>query len=193
MKQAEKNQRSRDCILRQALAEFAEHGYSGASLNRICGQGSISKGMLYHYYTGKDALYLACVEQMFRDMARCLREGMDLTHVTIDGYFAARMDFFREHPLYSRLFYDVLMYPQTHLAEAIEACRADFDQYNNQALEALLRQEPLAEGVSLELALEQFRAFVHFFGVYLREASADDVEQKAAQLLRTMLYGLIAR
>ena len=193
MKQSEKNQRSRDCILRHALAEFAEHGYAGASLNRICSQGGISKGMLYHYYTGKDALYLACVEEMFRDMACCLREAVDPLQITIDRYFTVRMHFFREHPPYRRLFYDVLMYPQTHLAGAIATCRADFDRYNNQALEALLRQERLAEGVSLEMALEQFRAFVHFLGVYLRKSSADDVEQKAAQLLRTMLYGLIAR
>ena len=193
MKQTEKNQRSRDCILRHALAEFAANGYAGASLNRICAQGGISKGLLYHYYAGKDALYLACVEQMFREMAKCLRERMDPSEITIDGYFAVRMDFFRQHPLYRRLFCDVLMYPQTHLAQPIAACRADFDQYNNQALEALLQRETLAEGVSMAMALEQFRAFVNFFGIYLREGPAGDVEEKAAQLLHTMLYGLIAR
>ena len=193
MKQAEKNQRSRNCILRHALAEFAGNGYAGASLNHICMQGGISKGMLYHYYASKDALYLSCVEQMFREMTNCLQERMDPTQITIDGYFAVRMEFFQQHPLYRRLFCDVLMYPQTHLAKSIADCRADFDQYNNQALEALLQRETLAEGVSMAMALEQFRAFVNFLGIYLREGPSSDVEEKAAQLLRTMLYGLIAR
>lgn len=193
MKQSEKNLRSRSCILQNALAEFAEHGYAGASLNRICSQGGISKGMLYHYYSGKDELYLACVEQMFQAMTLCLQEGMDPAHVTVDRYFAVRMDFFRRNPLYRRLFYDVLMYPQTHLAGPVTACRAEFDRYNNQALEALLRQERLADGVTMDMALEQFRAFVHFLGIYLRESPDEDGEQKAAQLLHALLYGLIAR
>lgn len=39
----------------------------------------------------------------------------------------------------------------------------------------------------------QLRAFVNFLGVYIREDSAADAEQKSAELLHTMLYGLIAR
>lgn len=58
MKQVEKSQKSREHILEYAFAEFAEQGYLGASVNTICTAGSISKGLLYHYYADKDALYL---------------------------------------------------------------------------------------------------------------------------------------
>ena len=67
MKQEERNRRSRENILACAFEEFAAHGYTGGGLNQICVHGGISKGLLYHYYTGKDDLYVACVEKLFRD------------------------------------------------------------------------------------------------------------------------------
>ena len=55
------------------------------------------------------------------------------------------------------------------------------------------KKEQLAEQLSLDEALLQFRAFVNFLGVYIREDAAADAEQKAGELLHTMLYGFIAR
>ena len=68
MKQSEKNQKSRALILTHAFTEFASHGYEGSSLNQICARGNLSKGLLYHYYKNKDALYLSCVHVLFDDM-----------------------------------------------------------------------------------------------------------------------------
>lgn len=193
MKQSEKNQRSRELILMHAFSEFAEHGYSGSSLNQICARGDISKGLLYHYYANKDALYLSCVARLFHEMTDFLKKRIDIADVTIMQYFAGRMHFFQQYPVHRQLFYDVLMYPPSHLRQEIEQCRADFDAFNNKALRAVLQREKLDERISLEEALVQFRAFVNFLGVYIREDSASDAEQKAGELLHTMLYGLIAR
>jgi len=44
-------------ILRAALDEFATHGFSGASLNRIIDTAGISKGSLYYYFDSKEELY----------------------------------------------------------------------------------------------------------------------------------------
>lgn len=193
MKQEEKNRRSRELILSYAFEEFAAHGYSGAGLNQICAHGGISKGLLYHYYAGKDALYVACVERLFAEMTDELRELIDPENVTVEGYFAARMRFFREHPQHRQLFYDVLMYPQSNLAAEIQNCRSGFDSFNDGVLRAVLAREKLAQGLTLEDAIAQFRAFVNFLGVYARDGSDDGAEQKTSALLRTMLYGLIAR
>lgn len=193
MKQEEKNRRSRELILTYAFEEFAAHGYSGAGLNQICTRGHISKGLLYHYYAGKDALYMACVERLFTEMTAALRELIDPEHVTVEGYFEARMRFFRDHPQHRQLFYDVLMYPQSHLAEQIHKCREGFDRFNDNALRALLSREKLADGVMIEEAIGQFRSFVNFLGVYVRDSSNADAEQKTSALLRTLLYGLISR
>ena len=44
-------------ILRVALDEFAAHGFSAASLNRIIDAAGISKGSMYYYFDGKEELY----------------------------------------------------------------------------------------------------------------------------------------
>ncbi len=193
MKQAQKNQQSREFILKYAFAEFSEHGYCGSSLNQICVHGNISKGLLYHYYTNKDTLYLACVELLFHEMTSFLQEQINLDTVTIEQYFDVRMQFFQKHPAHHQLFYDLLLYPQSHLAQNMEICRASFDHFNNQALRIILQNQPLSEHITLEDALQQFSAFINFLGVYMREGTLSQTEQKTRELLHTMLYGLIAR
>jgi AcrR family transcriptional regulator len=44
-------------IMRAALDEFATHGFSAASLNRIIDAAGISKGSMYYYFDGKEDLY----------------------------------------------------------------------------------------------------------------------------------------
>lgn len=65
MKREEKNQISRQRILESAAKEFAEKGYGLSSINVICAEGDISKGILYHYFKDKDELYLTCVQACF--------------------------------------------------------------------------------------------------------------------------------
>ncbi|HXF25523.1 MAG TPA: TetR/AcrR family transcriptional regulator [Gemmatimonadaceae bacterium] len=44
-------------ILRAAFDEFAAHGFSASSLNRIIDAAGISKGSLYYYFDDKEELY----------------------------------------------------------------------------------------------------------------------------------------
>ena len=98
-----------------------------------------------------------------------------------------------DNALHRKLFSDLLLYPQNRLQQEIGKCRAEFDAFNNAALQSVLQKEPLRSQLSMEEALLQFRSFVHFLGIYIREDAASDAEQKANDLLQTMLYGLLAR
>ncbi|NMO14841.1 TetR/AcrR family transcriptional regulator [Pyxidicoccus fallax] len=49
-------------ILDVAAEEFAEHGFDGASYNRIIERAGISKGSAYYYFEGKDDLYATVLE-----------------------------------------------------------------------------------------------------------------------------------
>lgn len=57
MKREEKNLQSRQKIMDAAWKEFGEKSYAEASLNTICKEGDISKGIIYHYFKDKDELY----------------------------------------------------------------------------------------------------------------------------------------
>ena len=56
---------SRARILAAATAEFARHGLSGARVDRIAGRAKANKRMLYYYYGGKEALFLAVLEAAY--------------------------------------------------------------------------------------------------------------------------------
>jgi AcrR family transcriptional regulator len=50
---------SRARILAAAHAEFAQHGFDGARVDRIAALAGINKRMLYHYFGNKDDLFCA--------------------------------------------------------------------------------------------------------------------------------------
>ena len=55
-------QRTSAAILAAAVKEFSEKGFGAARINTIAERANINKRMLYHYFGGKDALYLAVLE-----------------------------------------------------------------------------------------------------------------------------------
>ena len=197
MKQEEKSRKSREHILEYAFAEFAEQGYLGASVNTICAAGKISKGLLYHYYADKDALYLACVEACFQELTAVLSAALNAQTVTPDQYFDARLVFFAQHPRHQRLFCDTVVNPPRHLLRELKACRASFDALNETMLTAILEKETLAEGVSKQDAIWELRLFEDFVNTCLKNAGQETLQMEehnrlCRQALHTMLYGLIA-
>ena len=59
-----KADQTRERILNSAIEEFALQGYSKASTNRIMEQAGMAKGLLFHYFSNKQKLYLACVQKV---------------------------------------------------------------------------------------------------------------------------------
>ena len=55
-------------ILAMAHAEFAEKGLSGARIDEIAAATQTSKRMIYYYFGSKEGLYLAVLEESYREM-----------------------------------------------------------------------------------------------------------------------------
>lgn len=72
MKRKEKSLLSRKKIINSAIAEFGINSYAEASLNAICKNSNISKGIIYHYFKDKDELYLVCVTECFDSLTNFL-------------------------------------------------------------------------------------------------------------------------
>ena len=53
----------RDAILEAAIAEFASKGYHEANTNAIRERAGVSKGLVFHHYGSKAALYMAALER----------------------------------------------------------------------------------------------------------------------------------
>ena len=65
-------------ILEAALAEFAERGYGGARMAAVATRAGVAKGLVYHYFPSKPALFLAtvraCTQPVFEAAERRLAE-----------------------------------------------------------------------------------------------------------------------
>ena len=68
MKKEEKTKRTYERIMAAAIVEFGTKSYDNASLTTLCNENQISKGLIYHNFKNKDALYLKCVEVTFHDI-----------------------------------------------------------------------------------------------------------------------------
>ena len=72
-------ERTSAAILAAAVAEFSQRGYEGARVDAIARRAKINKRMLYHYFGGKDGLYLAVLEGRYAAI-RSAETLLDLTH-----------------------------------------------------------------------------------------------------------------
>jgi TetR/AcrR family transcriptional regulator len=66
-------------ILAAATREFTDKGFGGARIDAIAAQASVNKRMLYHYYGGKEALYVAVLEETYAAIRRA-EAKLDLAH-----------------------------------------------------------------------------------------------------------------
>ena len=57
--------RTSAAILAASTREFMDKGYGGARINEIAKRAGVNKRMLYHYFGGKEALYLAVLESAY--------------------------------------------------------------------------------------------------------------------------------
>ncbi|HUH40336.1 MAG TPA: TetR/AcrR family transcriptional regulator [Castellaniella sp.] len=55
-------------ILDVAIREFAKKGLAGARIDEIAAQTSTSKRMIYYYFASKQGLYLAALEESYRNI-----------------------------------------------------------------------------------------------------------------------------
>ena len=94
-------ERARLAILDAATTEFADHGFSGARVDRMALAAGLNKAMLYHYFGDKEALYLAVLERAYSDIreAEGRLELSDAAPVeAVRGLVEFTWDYFVEHP-----------------------------------------------------------------------------------------------
>ena len=155
MTQQERQQRSREEIYQAALEEFGAHGYDGTTVEQICRRHGISKGMMYHYYAGKDELFLPCVERTFQALRDHLeREAERMVQApfpaAVRDFFMARERFFQANPREKAVFENALLYPPGPLTQRIQALHAPLRELNQRFFLRLAPQMPLRPGLSPE-------------------------------------------
>jgi AcrR family transcriptional regulator len=110
-------------ILEVATREFVRHGYSGARVDAIAALTRTSKRMIYYYFRSKEGLYVAVLEQAYRNI-RSVEATLDLAN--LDPAEALRrlveftFDYQNAHPDFIRL----VMIENIHYARHMKRSRA---------------------------------------------------------------------
>src|ERR1700710_333233 len=63
-------------LVEVATAQFSEHGYGGTSLDAIVGGARVTKGALYHHFSGKQAVFEAVFEKIENDATTHIRKAL---------------------------------------------------------------------------------------------------------------------
>ena len=92
---------TRQRIFRIAIKEFADKGFSGARVETIASRSKVNIRMIYHYFGGKEALYIEVLEHVLADLRdQELKVELDVERIApvdgimqlydfIEGHFAA--------------------------------------------------------------------------------------------------------
>lgn len=141
MKQKQKSQISKEHIMKTAIEEFGKYGFACASVNRICENGDISKGKLYHHFKGKSEIYLDAITYCYEIFAQHMRQFQVNTQDTLEENLLACYKLFSKfwylHPEMLNLFVESRTFPPAELREEIMQTRAHFF---NQAVKEKLRE-----------------------------------------------------
>ena len=184
-----------------ALAEFSRQRYGASSVNTICSAQDISKGIIYHYFKTKDDLYLACVEECFQLLTQYLKNGLSegkSAQEQLEAYFAVRMTFFREHPVYQPIFCQAVISPPAHLAAEIQARKQPFDALNAEILKNLLEPVPLCPQITREEVVETLQQFQDFINAKYQAANMgtrefEQRDESCRKALHILLYAMTSK
>lgn len=193
MKKSEKTELTVSKIMNTAIIEFGTNGYVGSSLNNICKSG-INKGLIYHNFRDKDALYLKCLEKS-RNMFVSLIEESDCLSDLVK-YMNVRMSFFREYPHEAHIFFEAVLQPQKHLWHEIKEILQPFYEINKTVYRSVVSNVELRDGITENEAVEYFKLIQRMFNGYFssQNMSLDEQvnkhETNLPKMLNFMLYGI---
>jgi len=76
---SELSQAHKTDILKAAIAVFGRDGFDAATTKEIAKQANVSKGLLFHYFTNKETLYITCQQYVLEQYGQFMASRFDFT------------------------------------------------------------------------------------------------------------------
>lgn len=140
-------ERTRANILEVAAEEFAEKGLAGARIDEIAALTQTSKRMIYYYFGSKEGLYLAVLEESYRQV-REIEADLRLEDLEPETALRRLVAFTFDHHLQHERFIRLVMSENIHRGQYIAASQR-IQELNVPAIAAIERlyARGLASGV----------------------------------------------
>ena len=116
-------QRNRKRILDAALDIFSQHGFRGATLDRIADAAGLSKPNILYYFSGKEEIHVTLLNGLMGAWLAPMREidadGDPLEEIL--RYVHRKLEMSREYPRESRLFANEIIQGAPRMAPHLES------------------------------------------------------------------------
>lgn len=113
--------KNRAAILEAALEIFSTHGFRGSTVDQIAQAAGLSKPNLLYYFSTKEAIYTALLEQLldtWLDPLRALDPGGDPLEEIL-AYVRRKLQMSRDYPRESRLFANEIVQGAPRIHDAL--------------------------------------------------------------------------
>ena len=145
-------------IIDAAIREFAARGYAGASTNAIAAEAAVAKGLLFHHFGSKEALFVAAFEQVVERTAHAMFDGLEALPPDLFDRFHAlgmrKLRLFRDDPDGYRLITAGLAEAPAGVRESMQRLQAALTARHWPQLIAGLDTSRLRAGLGLQDAIE---------------------------------------
>lgn len=100
-------------IMETGLELFAELGYSSTSISRIAQKASISKGLMYNYFSSKEELLVTIIDNGIGEMFKTFDPDKDgvLTAAEFEFFIGELFELLSERRQFYRLYFTLMMQP----------------------------------------------------------------------------------
>jgi AcrR family transcriptional regulator len=188
-------------ILDAAGLELADHGYSGASLNRILDHAGVSKGAAYYYFDNKDDLISAVFLDLFEKMLE--QAELDTQTLTAENFWPSlirlRIDFLHNsssEPWVMGAIKAIWTMPQEartspELSEAVRVMTDWLERLLKQGRHLGVVRDDLPEGLLFALVLALDEASDRWIAQHWEELGDDGVVALSAKMF-DMIQALLA-
>ena len=202
MTQQERQERSKKEIFQAAMEEFGTHDYSAVTMEGICTRHGISKGMMYHYYTSKDELFLLCVQDTFGALREYVQQAMEqledkTSPAAVQHFFISREYFFQLHPRRKNIFETAMLHPPRDLSSAIWELRRPIREMNRAFLSGIVSKLQLRQGLDRQRVARYIESFECIIRAVLEQYRAEgwvtdtgSMMDTIAEVLDMVLFGV---
>lgn len=203
MKQEERRFRSYEYIIRSAQQAFGNYGYAGTSMGQICLEYSISKGRMYHYFTSKDNLFLACAQEFFQRMDTWLNDTFStcsnlLPVQKLQAYFMCYVTYFQSHYEDFEIYKTFAICPPEHLKKDIAGLHRPLVDRNYATLKNILLEIDLRDSIPLDTTITYvsgiiWTCLIRFFREQNSKMSRTKLENAVQEITDMVFFGLQAK
>lgn len=186
-------------LFNAALKEFSEQGFQNASLNNILKQAKVSKGVFYHYFENKDALYLNITGALFEKKKAFIIGKMTPMDMSGDIFHILRtsitlgLEFGASNPEYAK-FSSMLMRERGNeiFIKVMNKYNVNNDAYVSSLIQKGISNGSIRSDLSIEFVMRMITYLLDHINEVLDTKGLDDYKSKVDELLSFMESGFKA-